>query len=255
MCYAQTSMMRRLDLEMAHRGLALSREKAQLLIMAGRVRVNSRPAAKPDLRVDAATPIAVVGPTDEYASRGAYKLLRALDHFVIDVTGRFALDVGASTGGFTDVLLRRGAAHVIAVDVGYGQLIERLRTDPRVTVLDRTNIRHVTAAELPYRPDLVVIDTSFISLTLVLPSITRLAAPVADLIVLIKPQFEVGKGNVGRGGVVRDAARRQQAVDRVVVTARKLGLRVLGVVESPIRGASGNQEFLSYMRQSAANEP
>ncbi len=246
-------MMHRLDLEMARRGLALSREKAQRLILAGRVRVNSRPAAKPDLRVDAATPIMVVGPTNEYASRGAYKLLHALDHFAVNVKDRLALDVGASTGGFTDVLLQRGAAHVVALDVGYGQLIERLRTDPRVTVLDRTNIRYVTAAALPYEPDLVVVDTSFISLTLVLPAITRLAATIADIIVLIKPQFEVGRGNVGRGGIVRDAAQRQRAVDQVVATAGQLGLEVRGVIESPIRGASGNQEFLSHMRQCASN--
>ena len=245
--------MHRLDLEMARRGLALSREKAQRLILAGRVRVNSRPAAKPDLRVDAATPIMVVGPTNEYASRGAYKLLHALDHFAVNVKDRLALDVGASTGGFTDVLLQRGAAHVVALDVGYGQLIERLRTDPRVTVLDRTNIRYVTAAALPYEPDLVVVDTSFISLTLVLPAITRLAATIADIIVLIKPQFEVGRGNVGRGGIVRDAAQRQRAVDQVVATAGQLGLEVRGVIESPIRGASGNQEFLSHMRQCASN--
>ena len=197
--------MQRLDTEMARRGLALSREKAQGLIMAGRVRVNSRPAAKPDLRVDSTTSIAVVGAVAEYASRGAYKLLAGVDHFAIDVAGRLALDVGASTGGFTDVLLQRGAAHVIALDVGYGQLAERLRTDDRVTVIDRTNVRYITAASLPYSPDLVVVDTSFISLKLVLPVIVKIAAAIADIVVLIKPQFEVGKANVGRGGVVRDS--------------------------------------------------
>lgn len=245
--------MQRLDTEMARRGLALSREKAQRLIMAGRVRVNSRPAAKPDLRVDSTTPIAVVGAAAEYASRGAYKLLAALDHFAIDVAGRFALDVGASTGGFTDLLLQRRAAHVIALDVGYGQLADRLRTDNRVTVIDRTNIRHVTAAALPYSPDLVVVDTSFISLKLVLPAIVRLVAPAADIIVLIKPQFEVGKANVGKGGIVRDPFQRQQAVERVLDMAIGLGLNAAGVIESPIQGASGNHEFLALLRHRSSH--
>src|SRR5712691_9364707 len=206
----------RLDTEMARRGLAPSRENAQRLIMAGRVRVNSRPAAKADLRVDSTTPIAVVGIAAAYASRGAYKLLAALDHF--------AMDVGASTGGFTDLLLQRGAAHVVALDVGYGQLAERLRTDIRVTVIDRTNIRYVSAAALPYSPDLVAVDTSFISLKLVLPAIVKIVASVADIIVLVKPQFEVGKANVGKRGIVRDPLKRQQAVEEVLDMARALGL-------------------------------
>src|SRR5215469_5682377 len=212
--------MQRLDVEMARRGLALSREKAQRLIMAGRVRVNSRPAAKPDLRVDSATLIAVVGATLDYVSRGAYKLKAALDHFAVEVAGRLTLDVGASTGGFTDILLQRGAAHVIALDVGYGQLAERLRTDNRVTIIDRTNIRYVTAATLPYSPDLVVVDTSFISLKLVLPAITKIVTAPANIIVLIKPQFEVGKTNVGKGGIVRQPLMRQRAVEEVLDTAR-----------------------------------
>jgi 23S rRNA (cytidine1920-2'-O)/16S rRNA (cytidine1409-2'-O)-methyltransferase len=240
--------MERLDTEMARRGLALSREKAQHLIMAGQVRVNSRPAAKPDLRVDATTPIAVVGPVSEYASRGAYKLLAALDHFAIDVAGRMALDVGASTGGFTDVLLQRGAAHVVALDVGYGQLAEYLRIDQRVTVIDRFNIRYITPSTLPYCPDLVVADTSFISLKLVLPAIIRVVAASAEIIVLIKPQFEVGKANVGKGGIVRDPLMRQQAVEQVLEAARGSGLDVAGTIESPIQGAGGNQEFLALLR-------
>jgi 23S rRNA (cytidine1920-2'-O)/16S rRNA (cytidine1409-2'-O)-methyltransferase len=244
--------MQRLDTEMARRGLALSREKAQRLIMAGRVRVNSRPAAKPDLRVDSTTPIAVVGAASDYASRGSYKLLAALHHFAVDVAGRLAFDVGASTGGFTDVLLQHGAAHVIALDVGYGQLAERLRTDTRVTVIDRTNIRYVTADTLPYSPELAVVDTSFISLKLVLPVIIKLVAPAADIIVLIKPQFEVGKANVGKGGIVRDPALRQQAIEGVLDIAVKLGLNVTGTIESPIRGASGNREFLALLRHRAS---
>src|SRR5215469_11522354 len=164
-------MRTRLDIEMVRRGLAKSRETARRLIMAGRVRVNSRPADKPDLLVSAESSITVVGSDPEYASRGAYKLIAALDAFAIEVVGCHALDVGASTGGFTDVLLKRGAAHVIALDVGYGQIAEHLRTDPRVTVLDRTNVRRVEPRGLPYLPDLVTIDTSFISLRIVIPAV------------------------------------------------------------------------------------
>ena len=241
-------MKQRLDSEMARRGLAPSRESAQRLIMAGRVRVNSRPAAKPDLRVDANTIIAVVGSAAEYVSRGAYKLIAALDKFAVEVKDRRALDVGASTGGFTDVLLRRGAAHVIALDVGYGQIAERLRIDARVTVIDRTNVRLLQAGQLPYPPDLVVADTSFISLKLVLPSLVEVIAPGADLIVLIKPQFEVGKGKVGKGGIVRDPGLRQQAITGVIEAARALGLEANEAIESPITGASGNREFLAHFR-------
>jgi len=248
-CDRGSGMKQRLDSEMARRGLASSRENARRLIMAGRVRVNSRPAGKPDLRVDPGTNISVLGFEREYVSRGAYKLLAALDHFALDVGGRMALDVGASTGGFTDVLLKRGAAHVIALDVGYGQLAERLRTDRRVTVIDRANIRLVGSDSLPYPPDLVVVDTSFISLKLVLPPIVQLLAPGAQIVVLIKPQFEVGKGKVGKGGIVRDPALREQAVEDVLEAARRLGLEVVGVIESPISGVSGNQEYLALMRR------
>lgn len=243
-------MRSRLDLEMTRRGLSESRESAQRLIMAGRVRVNSRPAAKPDLRVDSTAEIVLVGTQPEYASRGGYKLAAALDHFVLGVDGRQVLDVGASTGGFTDVLLKRGAAHVVALDVGYGQLAERLRADPRVTVLDRTNIRYVEVKDLPYRPDLVVIDTSFISLRLVLPAILRLVAAAADVIALVKPQFEVGKGKVGKGGIVRDEALRREALDGILKFASGIGLNIIGVIESPIKGASGNQEFLAAFHHS-----
>ena len=245
-------MKNRLDAELARRGLADSRESAQRLVMAGRVRVNSRPADKPDLRVDADTPIEVLSGGPEYASRGAYKLIGALDNFAIDVVGRRALDVGASTGGFTDVLLARGAASVIALDVGYGQLVTRLRNDPRVIVLDRTNVRYVTPGELPYAPDLITIDASFISLRTVLPAALALAAPEAEIIALIKPQFEVGKGKVGKGGIVRDEALRRAAVDAVVAFAREIGLEVAGVIESPIEGAQGNREYLAWMRVKAA---
>ncbi len=241
-------MKTRLDAELARRGLADSRESARRLIMAGRVRVNSRPADKPDLRVDADTPIEVLSGGPEYASRGAYKLIGALDHFAIDVTGRCALDVGASTGGFTDVLLARGVAKVIALDVGYGQLAMRLRNDPRVTVLDRSNVRYVKPDQLPCAPDLITIDTSFISLRIVLPAVLALGAPGAEIIALIKPQFEVGKGKVGKGGIVRDDALRREAVDGIVAFAREIRLEVAGVIESPIEGAEGNREYLAWMK-------
>ena len=237
---------------MARRGLSDSREGAQRLIMAGRVRVNSRPAGKPDLRVDEGAEIEIIGSAQEYASRGGHKLAAALERFAITVAGRAALDVGASTGGFTDVLLQRGAGRVIALDVGYGQLADRLRRDPRVSVLDRTNIRHVEAARLPYRPDLVVIDASFISLKLVLPAVIAIAAIPAEIVALVKPQFEVGKGKVGKGGIVRDEQLRQEALAEVVEFARTLGLEHAGgsgpggTIESPLAGAGGNREFLAH---------
>jgi 23S rRNA (cytidine1920-2'-O)/16S rRNA (cytidine1409-2'-O)-methyltransferase len=241
-------MRSRLDLEMARRGLAESRESARRLVMAGRVRVNSRPADKPDLRVDADTPIEVIAAGREYASRGAYKLIGALDHFGVSVEGKRVLDVGASSGGFTDVLLARGATSVIALDVGYGQLALRLRNDSRVIVRDRINIRHVTLDDLPYRPDLVTIDVSFISLRLVLPVVLALLDAGAEIIALIKPQFEVGKGKVGKGGIVRDENLRRETVDAILAYARELGLEVAGAIESPIEGAEGNREYLALMR-------
>jgi len=239
----------RLDVEMTRRGLADSREGAQRLIMAGRVRVDSRPAAKPDLRIGAETEIIVMPGPREYASRGAYKLIAALDAFHIEVAGRAALDVGASTGGFTDVLLRRGASRVIALDVGYGQLAAQLRSDPRVTVLDRTNIRLLRAGDLPYRPDLIVIDVSFISLRLVLPAVIELAAAPADIIALVKPQFEAGRAMVGKGGVIRDASIRRAALEKILAFAGEIGLEVGGSIESPIAGAAGNREFLAWLRK------
>jgi 23S rRNA (cytidine1920-2'-O)/16S rRNA (cytidine1409-2'-O)-methyltransferase len=241
-------MRSRLDVEMVRRGLTESRESAQRLIMAGRVRVNSRPANKPDLQVEPKADIAVIGTGPQYASRGAYKLLAAIEHFGIRVEGRQVLDVGASNGGFSDVLLRGGAARVIALDVGYGQLADRLRQDPRVTVIDRTNIRHTVAGDLPYRPDLIVVDVSFISLRLVLPVLPVLAQAPAEIIALVKPQFEVGKGQVGRGGIVREEALRAQALAEIVGFARGMGLETVGSIESPITGAAGNHEFLTMFR-------
>src|ERR1700722_2428884 len=241
-------MRSRLDVEMTRRGLADSREGAQRLIMAGRVRVNSRPAAKPDLKVAPETTIDVVSGGPEYASRGGLKLAAALSHFAIDVIGKRALDVGASNGGFTDVLLRAGAAQVIALDVGYGQLADHLRRDVRVTVIDRTNIRYVEVAALPYRPELITIDVSFISLKLVLPAALRLAAIPAEIVTLIKPQFEVGKGMVGKGAIVRDPEGRAAALHEILGFAAELKLVSAGHIEAPIKGAAGNQEYLALLR-------
>jgi len=238
----------RADVLLVERGLAESRESAQRLIMAGRVRVNARPADKADLKVDSETPIALMAGAPEYASRGAYKLIAALEHFGVSVEGKLAMDVGASTGGFTDVLLRRGAKGVIAMDVGYGQLALKLRDDSRVTVLDRMNIRLATPADLPFVPQLVTIDTSFISLRLVIPAVLALVAPRAEIIALIKPQFEVGKGKVGKGGVVKDQKLRREAVAAIVEFAQSIGLEVVGTVESPIEGAAGNREYLALMK-------
>jgi 23S rRNA (cytidine1920-2'-O)/16S rRNA (cytidine1409-2'-O)-methyltransferase len=247
-------MRTRLDSELARRGLADSRERAQRLILAGCVRVDSRPAGKPDLKVDENSHIEVVGVKDQYASRGAYKLAAALDTFAIVVEERLALDVGASSGGFTDLLLRRGARRVFALDVGYGQLALRLRNDPRVVVMERTNIRHVAPRDLEYRPELVVIDVSFISLKLVLPVVIALAGAPCDIVALIKPQFEVGKGKVGRGGVVRDESQRQQMVDEITDFAAGLGLTIRGVLSSPVTGPAGNQEYLAWMVKGPASK-
>ncbi len=218
--------------------------------MAGRVRVNSRPAYKADLKVDSATQISLTAGTPEYASRGAYKLIAALEHFGLSVEDRLAMDVGASTGGFTDVLLRRGVKGVIAIDVGYGQLATKLREDPRVTILDRMNIRLVTRMEMPYTPNLVTIDTSFISLRLVIPAVLPLIKAPADIVALIKPQFEVGKGKVGKSGVVRDENLRRETVAGVIKFAEDIGLAVAGAIESPIEGAAGNREYLALMKYS-----
>ncbi len=239
-------MRRRLDLELARRGLAESRERAQRLILAGHVRVESQPADKPDIKVDESSRIEIVGVGDRFASRGAYKLIAALDAFPIKVEGKLALDVGASSGGFTDLLLLRGAARVIALDIGYGQLAVRLRDDPRVIVMERTNIRHAGPHDLQYRPELVVIDVSFISLKLVLPAVVALAADRCDIIALIKPQFEVGKGKLGKGGVVRDPSQREQVAREISQFAANLSLSVHATIISPLAGPAGNREYLSW---------
>ena len=244
---------RRLDAELVHRGLARSREQARDLVEAGRVLLGGVTAIKPATQVDPDASIAVrenpEGP--DYVSRGAHKLVGALDAFAVDVAGRSALDAGASTGGFTDVLLRRGIAAVLAVDVGYGQLAWPIRSDARVTVLERTNVRDLTVELLPFRPDLVVGDLSFISLALVLPPLVRVAIDDADLVLMVKPQFEVGKELVGAGGVVRDPALRSDAVRKIAASAYDLGVGTVGVVASPLPGPSGNVEYFLHLRRGA----
>ena len=242
----------RLDAELVRRGLARSRQQARELIEAGHVTVNGSPATKSATNVAKDTPI-VVQETDEenWASRGAHKLIGALDAFMpqgLTVEGRRCLDAGASTGGFTDVLLDRGAAHVVAVDVGYGQLVWRLQTDPRVTVVDRTNVRHLTGEEIGGTADLVVADLSFISLGLVLPAFAACTHAGSDLVPMVKPQFEVGKDRVGAGGVVRDPQIRAEAVLTVARRARELGFDVRGAVASPLPGPSGNVEYFLWLQ-------
>ncbi|MEE8272781.1 MAG: TlyA family RNA methyltransferase [Alphaproteobacteria bacterium] len=235
----------RADLLLVERGLADSRAKARALIMAGLAYAGTRRIDKAGEILPADAEIVVKGRDHPWVSRGGVKLAKGLDAFAIDPAGLIGLDIGASTGGFTDVLLSRGAARVYAVDVGHGQLAWTLRQDSRVVVLERTNARHLTAAQVPDPPDIVVCDASFISLTTVLPVAMALAAPGARLVALIKPQFEVGKGRVGKGGVVRDPALHRVVCDgiRDWLSATP-GWRVLGLTESPIRRPDGNVEFL-----------
>jgi 23S rRNA (cytidine1920-2'-O)/16S rRNA (cytidine1409-2'-O)-methyltransferase len=246
----------RLDLVLVERGLAISRQQAQQLIRAGRVRSGDRVLDKPGLDVLPDLDLQVQQP-QRYVSRGGEKLEAALDAFPIAIAGRVCVDGGISTGGFTDCLLQRGAARVYGVDVGYGQTAWSLRSDERVTLRERTNLRHLTAAEL-YGPDdpvadLAVADVSFISLVLVLPALLALLkAPQdgaeLDLVVLVKPQFEVGKARVGKGGVVRDPAAHCDAIAGVVAAAQALGLRASGLLASPITGPAGNHEYLLWLQ-------
>ena len=236
------------------RGLARSREQARALILEGRVRVGGTLASKPATMVDDAAAVLVEDDADDpgYASRGGWKLDGALERLSGPaVEGRMCLDAGASTGGFTDVLLRRGARAVTCVDVGYGLLDWRLRTDDRVTVLDRTNVRLLQPGDLPYAPELIVADLSFISLELVLPALVACAAEGADLVPMVKPQFEVGREAVGAGGVVRDLEQRAGAVRRIAAAAYNLGWGTQGVAASPLPGPSGNVEFFLWLRRGA----
>lgn len=243
----------RLDAELVRRGLARSREQAAELISGGRVAVAGLTAGKPATQVSRDAPITVSedkGP--DYVSRGGHKLAGALKAFAgVTVAGRRCLDAGASTGGFTDVLLRAGAGHVVAVDVGYGQLAWALRTDPRVTVLERVNVRELRPEQVAPPPVLVVADLSFISLAIPLPALVRCAAVDADFVLLVKPQFEVGKGRVGPGGVVRDPGLRAEAVAGVADAAATHGLGVAGVTASPLPGPAGNVEYFLWLRRGA----
>ena len=241
----------RLDRVLVSRGLAESREQAGRLILAGAVKVDGALADKQARLVSAEARIDVVPRALPFVSRGGGKLAAALDAFQIDPRERIALDVGASTGGFTDCLLQRGARRVYAVDVGYGQLDWRLRNDPRVIVLERRNIRHLDRAEVPDRIDLAVVDVSFISLRTVLPHVVSFLGDCAAVIALVKPQFEVGRGRVGKGGVVRDDGLRRESVERVVAGAEPLGLAVIGWLDSPVVGQKGNREILLGLRRMA----
>ncbi len=243
----------RLDLLLVQQHLAESREQARRLIMAGEVTVDGQMVDKPGrlVAVDAALLVKTPPP---YVSRGGVKLAAALDAFALDVTGLVAVDVGASTGGFTDCLLQRGAAQVYAVDVGYGQLAWKLRSDPRVVVLERTNVRHLQQLPGGVLADLGVIDASFIGLSLVLPAALRLLRPGGEVVALIKPQFEAGVDDVGKGGVVRDAKVHRRVLGEIVELAHGAGLVVAGLTVSPLRGPAGNVEFLIWLRPSPADE-
>ena len=241
----------RLDSEVLTRGLAASRERARALILAGQVRVNGQRVTKAGAPVAPDDQITLIEPDHPYVSRGGVKLAHALDAFGIDVSGWLALDVGASTGGFTDVLLRRGARHVVALDVGHGQLDWRLRTDPRVTVIERVNARTLSAEQLPESArafEIATMDVSFISARQILPAVAPLLRAGADLVVLVKPQFEAGRDEVGKGGLVRDPDVHVRVVDEVAGAASALGLSRIAMTESPITGTEGNREFLLHLR-------
>jgi 23S rRNA (cytidine1920-2'-O)/16S rRNA (cytidine1409-2'-O)-methyltransferase len=240
----------RLDKLVLDRGLVASRERARALIMTGGVLVRGQPETKPGTMLDPATEISLRAEDHPYVSRGALKLVKGLDQFAIDPAGLTALDIGASTGGFSDLLLRRGAARVYAIDVGYGQLAWSIRQDPRVVVLERENVRNMDLALVPEPCDLAVIDVSFISLTLVLPRIRELLRPPLGkpIVALVKPQFEVGRELVGKGGVVRDPEARRGAVEKVRTWAAANGFVAGDDVESPITGPAGNVEYLLLLR-------
>ena len=246
-------MRRRLDVELVRRGLVPSRMRAVEVIGAGRVLVGGAPASTPARQVDGAEAIAVLdadGP--EFVSRGGHKLAAALDAFGIDVAGRTAVDVGSSTGGFTDCLLQRGAAHVFAIDVGRSQLAWSLRGDARVTVMERTNVRDLSAGSLAPAPELCVADLSFVSLRTVVPNLLSIASAGAEFVLLVKPQYEAGRARVGRKGIVRDPAVHAAVLREVVEGLASGGLGVDALVPSPLRGADGNVEFLAHARRGPA---
>lgn len=245
----------RLDVLLVRRGLFASRERARAAVLAGRVRVDGAAVTKAGAAVPEAARIEVLGRDLPYVSRGGLKLEKALDAFAIDPAGRVCLDAGASTGGFTDCLLQRGAARVYAVDVGYGQLAWSLRQDPRVVVLERTNARHLTRREVPEPIDLAALDVSFISLLKILPAVANLLRPGGTVVALVKPQFEAGPEQVGKKGVVRDPAVHREVLERVLAGAESLGFVVRGLTHSPVRGEEGNVEFLAWLQTPGPGAP
>jgi 23S rRNA (cytidine1920-2'-O)/16S rRNA (cytidine1409-2'-O)-methyltransferase len=247
-------MKSRLDLLLVSRGLAPSRERAQAMILAGHVTVDGRPSSKPGTQVSAEATIALREPDHPYVGRGGLKLVHALDTFQIAVGGRDALDIGASTGGFTDVLLRRGASRVISLDVGHGQIDWSLRNDPRVTVIERLNARTLQLSDLPCPVDIVTVDVSFISLRHIFPRVPSLLRPGADVIALVKPQFEAGRSEVGKGGVVRDSTVHERVVEEATSWAAEVGLARAAMTESPITGDMGNREFFLHLRDANSSQ-
>jgi 23S rRNA (cytidine1920-2'-O)/16S rRNA (cytidine1409-2'-O)-methyltransferase len=239
----------RLDVLLVDRNLAPSRQRAQALIMAGKVLVNQVPLTKPGTRIRNSDNVSLKGTDIPYVSRGGIKLAHALSAFNLNVDGRVCMDVGASTGGFTDCLLQAGATKVLAVDVGYGQLAWKLRQDPRVVILERTNIRNLTVQEVPFPIDLASIDVSFISLRIVLPAIQKFLGDDAHIVALIKPQFEVGKELVGKGGVVKDPRLHADVIQSLKQFCIASGIKVLGLTTSPITGPKGNKEFLIHLKK------
>ena len=250
-------MKSRLDKLLLQRGLAPSRERGQALILAGRVLVNEQKVEKAGANVEEAAPIRILGDDQPFVSRGGLKLARALEHWRVDVRNKCCMDIGASTGGFTDCLLQNGASRVMAVDTGYGQMALKLRSDPRVHLLEKTNARYLTPEQIWAAADtrepirFIAMDVSFISATLVLPAVVRCGRASAlgkafELVLLVKPQFEVGRGQVGKGGIVRDPQAQQTAVSRVTGAVEELGGTDIEVIDSPILGAEGNREFLLH---------
>jgi len=244
---------KRVDRLIVERGLAESRQKATALLMAGLVSVDGASVSKPGTQVPIDSEISVRRPTYDFVSRSGEKLRAAIDHFDIDVQGKVCIDIGASTGGFTHCLLERGARRVYAVDVGYGQLAYELRTRPDVVLLERTNIRYLDGSRLENRPDLATIDVSFISLRLVLPKAYELLSNAGEVVALIKPQFEVGKGQVGKGGIVRDVALHRRVLHEILSFSSQLRLGPVGVIPSPLLGQKGNQEYLMFARKQESN--
>ena len=243
---------KRLDTVVVERELAATRERARALILAGQVKVNGQVIAKAGTPIADGADVELVVPDHPYVSRGGVKLAHALDAFAIDVANRCALDIGASTGGFTDVLLRRGAASVIALDVGHGQLDWRIRNDPRVVVREGVNARALGATDVPHPVDLVAIDVAFISLRHILPALPSVLAPGADIVALVKPQFEAGRAEVGKRGIVSDPAVHDAVVARISDAAAAFGFDRLAMTPSPITGATGNREFFLHLRQAPA---